>query len=278
MPQTSRFKLHPLRQRRTALALWLALLATPAWSATNAVTAPTPTAEFVYKYLLGEVAAQRGEFVLASQLFLDLAKQTHDPLLAERATQAATIARVPQLALPSAELWSDLLPDSIPAAQAASQLLIANGELKKAMPRIAKVLTDEHIRPNAFMELNSLMMRISDKNSVLEAIQQLAKPYPASPEAHFAISQAAYFAHNEALMEKELKETSRLRPGWEAPAQIHGQMLTEQNPQKGIAFYREFLKSYPDADQIRLALARSLLVQKNTVTSSRLRISCAARS
>ena len=264
MPQTSRFKLHPLRQRRTALALWLALLATPAWSATNAVTAPTPTAEFVYKYLLGEVAAQRGEFVLASQLFLDLAKQTHDPLLAERATQAATIARVPQLALPSAELWSDLLPDSIPAAQAASQLLIANGELKKAMPRIAKVLTDEHIRPSAFMELNSLMMRISDKNSVLEAIQQLAKPYPASPEAHFAISQAAYFAHNEALMEKELKETSRLRPGWEAPAQIHGQMLTEQDPQKGIAFYREFLKSYPDADQIRLALARSLLVQKNT--------------
>lgn len=264
MPQTSRFKLNPTRLHRSALALWLALLASPAWSASNTTTTQTPTAEFVYKYLLGEVAAQRGEFVLASQLFLDLAKQTHDPQLAERATQAATIARVPQLALPSAELWSDLVPDSIPAAQAASQLLIANGELKKAMPKIEKVLTDEHIRPNAFMELNSLMMRITDKKSVLQAIQQLAKPYPTLAEAHFAISQAAYFAHNEALMEKELKETSRLRPDWEAPAQIHGQMLTERDPQKGIAFYREFLKSHPDADQIRLALARSLLVQKNT--------------
>ena len=263
MPQTSRFKLNPARLRRPALALWLALLASPAWSASTA-TAQPPTAEFVYKYLLGEVAAQRGEFVLASQLFLDLAKQTHDPQLAERATQAATIARVPQLALPSAELWSELLPDSIPAAQAASQLLIANGELKKAMPKIEKVLTDEHIRPNAFMELNSLMMRITDKNSVLQAVQQLAQPYPALAEAHFAISQAAYFAHDEALMEQELKETSRLRPDWEAPAQIHGQMLTEQDPEKGIAFYREFLKSHPAADQIRLALARSLLVQKNT--------------
>ncbi len=264
MPQTSRFTLKPTLLRRTALALWLALMAAPAWSASNTATIKTPTAEFVYKYLLGEVAAQRGEFVLASQLFLDLAKQTRDPLLAERATQAATIARAPQLALPSAELWSELVPDSIPAAQTASQLLIANGELKKAIPQIQKVLADERIRPNAFMELNSLMMRVTDKNSVLEAIQQLAKPYPKLPEAHFAISQAAYFAHNEALMEKELKEASKLRPGWEAPAQIRGQMLTEKDPQKGIAYYREFLDSHPDADQVRLALARLLLIQKNT--------------
>lgn len=264
MPQTSRFTLKPTLLRRPALALWLALMAAPAWSASNTATIKTPTAEFVYKYLLGEVAAQRGEFVLASQLFLDLAKQTRDPLLAERATQAATIARAPQLALPSAELWSELVPDSIPAAQTASQLLIANGELKKAIPQIQKVLADERIRPNAFMELNSLMMRVTDKNSVLEAIQQLAKPYPKLPEAHFAISQAAYFAHNEALMEKELKEASKLRPGWEAPAQIRGQMLTEKDPQKGIAYYRDFLDSHPDADQVRLALARLLLIQKNT--------------
>ncbi|HSI45681.1 MAG TPA: tetratricopeptide repeat protein [Methylophilus sp.] len=263
MPQTRRSKLKTTLLRRPALALWLALLAPPAWSASTSPTMTTPTAEFVYKYLLGEVAAQRGEFVLASQLFLDLAKQTRDPLLAERATQAATIARAPQLALPSAELWSELVPDSIPAAQAASQLLIANGELKKAVPNIQKVLADERIRPNAFMELNSLMMRVTDKKSVLETIQLLAKPYPKLPEAHFAISQAAYFARDEALMEKELKEASKLRPGWEAPAQIRGQMLSEKDPQKGIAYYREFLQSHPEADQIRLALARTLLLQKN---------------
>ncbi len=264
MPQTSRFTLKPTAKRRTTLALWLALLATPAWSASTSPTINAPTAEFVYKYLLGEVAAQRGEFVLAGQLFLDLAKQTRDPLLAERATQAATIARTPQLALPSAELWAELAPDSIPAAQAASQLLIANGNLQKAVPQIQKVLANENIRPNAFMELNSVLMRVTDKKAVLEAIQQLAKPYPKLPEAHFAISQAAYFAHDESLMEAELKAASKLRPGWEPPAQIRGQMLSERDPQKGIAFYRDFLKANPEADQIRLALARALLVQKNT--------------
>lgn len=264
MPHTRRHLFKSTALRPPVVALWLALLAPQAWSAPTAPTITTPTAEFVYKYLLGEVAAQRGEFVLASQLFLDLAKQTRQPELAERATQAATIARTPQLALPSVALWAELAPDSIPAAQTATQLFIANGDLKKALPQIEKVLANESIRPNAFMELNSLMVRITDKNSVLEAIQQLAKPYPKLPEAHFAVSQAAYFARNEALMNAELKLASKLRPGWEPPAQIQGQMLSEQDPQKGMAFYRSFLKSYPEADQIRLALARQLLMQKNT--------------
>lgn len=264
MPLTRRLNLKTPSLRRPTLALWLALMSSPAWSASGTPTITTPTAEFVYKYLLGEVAAQRGEFVLAGQLFLDLAKQTRDPLLAERATQAATIARTPQLALPSAELWSELAPDSIPAAQTASQLLIANGNLEKAIPQIQKVLANENIRANAFMELNSLMVRITDKTSVLKTIQQLAKPYPKLAEAHFAISQAAYFAHDESLMKAELKEASKLRPGWEPPAQIYGQMLMEKDVQKGMAFYRDFLKTYPESDQIRLSLARALLLQKNT--------------
>ncbi|MFD0929494.1 tetratricopeptide repeat protein [Methylophilus glucosoxydans] len=264
MPLTRRLNLKTPSLRRPKLALWLALMSSPAWSASGTPTITTPTAEFVYKYLLGEVAAQRGEFVLAGQLFLDLAKQTRDPLLAERATQAATIARTPQLALPSAELWSELAPDSIPAAQTASQLLIANGNLEKAIPQIQKVLANENIRANAFMELNSLMVRITDKTSVLKTIQQLAKPYPKLAEAHFAISQAAYFAHDESLMKAELKQASKLRPGWEPPAQIYGQMLMEKDVQKGMAFYRDFLKTYPESDQIRLSLARALLLQKNT--------------
>jgi tetratricopeptide (TPR) repeat protein len=264
MPLTRRLNLKTPSLRRPTLALWLALMSSPAWSASGTPTITTPTAEFVYKYLLGEVAAQRGEFVLAGQLFLDLAKQTRDPLLAERATQAATIARTPQLALPSAELWSELAPDSIPAAQTASQLLIANGNLEKAIPQIQKVLANDNIRANAFMELNSLMVRITDKTSVLKTIQQLAKPYPKLAEAHFAISQAAYFAHDESLMKAELKQASKLRPGWEPPAQIYGQMLMEKDVQKGLAFYRDFLKTYPESDQIRLSLARALLLQKNT--------------
>lgn len=247
---------------RRVLALCLALVTPAAWAATNTPTITEPTAEFVYKYLLGEVAAQRGEFVLAGQLFLDLAKQTRNAALAERATQAASIARTPQLALPSAALWAELAPDSMPAAEAASQLFIAAGDLNKAMPQMQKVLANEKVRPTAFMEVNALLARIENKALVLQSIQTLAKPYPNLAEARFAIAQAAFFAQNRALMESELAIAAKLRPGWEPPAQIRGQILAEKDPQLAVSFYRDFLKANPDADQIRLVLARSLITLK----------------
>lgn len=263
MPSTSARSHSPTRSRRGMLALTLALLSPAAWSGNGTPSITEPTAEFVYKYLLGEVAAQRGEFVLAGQLFLDLAKQTRNPLLAERATQASVMARVPQLAVPSAALWAELAPDSTQAAEAASQMYIANNELKKAIPQIQKVLTKDEVRPHAFMELNALMSKVADKQEVLETIQFLAKPYGSLAEAHFAIAQAAYFAHNETLMESELMQASNLRPGWEIPAQMRGQVLNERDPNLAVAYYRDFLKKNPDADQIRLLLARTLLNQKN---------------
>lgn len=262
MPQTRRANPQRFPSRRV-LALWFAMLTPTAWAANNTATMTEPTAEFVYKYLLGEVAAQRGEYVLAGQLFLDLAKQTRNASLAERATQAASLARTPQLALPSAALWSELAPDSMPAAEAASQLFIAAGDLNKAIPQMQKVLANEKVRANAFMEINALLARIENKALVLQTVQTLAKPYPALAEAHFAIAQSAFFAQNRPLMESELLTASKLRPGWEPPAQIRGQILAEKDPAQAVTFYRDFLKTYPDADQIRLVLARTLISQKN---------------
>lgn len=248
---------------RALLALALASLAPAAWSGNSEPTITQPTAEFVYKYLLGEVAAQRGEFALAGQLFLDLAKQTRNPALAERATQASVLSRVGQLAVPSAALWAELAPDSPQAAEAASQMYIANNELKKAIPQIQKVLTRDDIRPRAFMELNALMGKIENKQEVLETIQFLAKSYPNLPEAHFAIAQAAFFAKNESRMESELLIASNLRPGWDIPVLMRGQILAERDPSQAVRHYRDFLKLYPDADQVRLMLAKTLMAQKN---------------
>lgn len=47
------------------------------------------TAEFVYRYLVAEVAGQRGDLATSSAIFYDLAKTTRDPSLAERAAKIA---------------------------------------------------------------------------------------------------------------------------------------------------------------------------------------------
>lgn len=232
---------------------------TPAPTITNA------NAEFVYKYLLGEIAGQRGEVTLASQLFLDLAKQTRDPRLAERAARAAAYANQPSVTLQAATLWAELDPSSLEAQQASSQLLVASGNLNQAKPHIQKLLAKEETRANGFLYLNSLLANQKDKSEVLATITEFAAPYPKLPEAHFAMAQAALIADKPDVAKKAFETTTKLRPDWELNAQLQGQMLLKESSEKAIEFYQNFLKQYPKSNDIRMSYAKLLVNQKRFV-------------
>jgi tetratricopeptide (TPR) repeat protein len=261
----SQTKLMP-QMKKLAVALLISFAGISSLTAsaetTSAPTITSANAEFVYKYLLGEIAGQRGDVSLASQLFLDLAKQTHDPRLAERAVRTAAFANQPNLALQAAILWAKLDPNSLEAQQASSQLLVASGNLKEAKPHIQKLLAKEETRANGFLYLNSLLANQKDKNEVLTAISEFAAPYPKLAEAHFAIAQAAWFADKPEITKKELAIADKLRPGWEVSAQMQGQVLQKESPEKAIGFYQNFLKSNPKANDVRMAYAKLLVNQK----------------
>ena len=240
----------------------LSVLADTKIAATTIPTITTATPEFVYKYLLGEVAGQRGDVVLASQLFLDLAKQTRDARLAERAARSAAFANQPGIALQAATLWAELDPNSVEAQQASSQMLIASGNLKQAKPHIEKLLAKEDTRANGFLYLPSLLATQKDKAEVLNAVKEFAKPYPKLPEAHFAIAQAAWAADKVDEAKKSLEASNKLRPGWEVAAQMQGQMLLKESPEKAIAYYQDFLSKHTKANDVRMAYAKLLVSEK----------------
>ena len=256
--------------KKIALALLLSFstvgslnaLAETAAPMTKAPTITTANPEFVYKYLLGEIAGQRGDVTLASQLFLDLAKQTRDARLAERAAKAAAYANQPGIALQAATLWVELDPASLEAQQATSQLLVASGNLKQAKPHIQQLLSRVETRANGFLYLNTLLANQKDKNEVLESIKEFAAPYQTLPEARLALAQAAINADNNAFAKTELQAADNLRPGWEIAAQLQGQMLFKESPSKAIAFYQDFLKKYPKASEVRMTYAKTLVNQK----------------
>jgi tetratricopeptide (TPR) repeat protein len=250
------------RFKKTVLALALLSSSFTVLADTTKPTITTPTPEFVYKYLLGEIAGQRGDVVLASQLFLDLAKQTRDARLAERAARSAAFANQPAIALQAATLWAELDPSSVEAQQASSQMLVASGNLKQAKPHIEKLLAKEDTRANGFLYLPSLLANQKDKSEVLNAVKEFAKPYPKLPEAHFAVAQAAWVADKPDEAKKSLEAANKLRPGWEVAAQMQGQMLFKESPEKSITFYQDFLNKYPKANDVRMAYAKLLVSQK----------------
>jgi len=216
-------------------------------------------AEFVYKYLLGEIAGQRGDLSLASQLFLDLAKKTRDPRLAERAAKTAAYGRQQRLALDAATLWAELDPSSLEAQQATSQMMISTGDIQSAVPHIKELLSKEESRAATFLYLNDLLRNQKDKKAVLTTIKELAQPYPASAEAHFAVAEAAWFAQDMDAAESAIKQASQLRPDWEVSAQMQGQILAKKFPEKAVDFYKSFLNKNPTANNLRIDYAKLLV-------------------
>ncbi len=220
------------------------------------------TAEFIYKYLVAEVAGQRGDLATSGSIFYDLAKTTRDPSLAERAAKIAAYGNVSGLTIPAVKLWSELDPTSNEAQQAMTEMLIATGKLNDAKPFLAKLFVKEETRAGGFLYLNSLLNRSSDKAGVLSLVQSLAKPYPKLAEAQFAIAQSAWAANQDDIAMQALNRVEALKPGWNIAALLKGQVLFGKSPQAAIDFYQVFLKKYPESNEVRLNMAKLLVSQK----------------
>lgn len=250
----------PLRFKRLSIAL--TLLGASALPAYALAETPTLTPEFIYKYLVGEVAAQRGDPALAASLFYDLAQSSQNGPLAERATRMAVYAHQQTLAIRSASLWAELDPASTEAKQAMAQMLLASGNLSDAKPYLKKLLEKEDTRASGFLFLNEALAQQPDKAGVLKLIQELAQPYPQLPEARFAIAHSALSAGKPELALKESRVAAELRPGWDLPALFEGSLLERNAPEQALAYYRDFLNQYPAAKEVRLAYAKLLVNQK----------------
>ena len=215
-------------------------------------------AEFVYKFLLAEIAAQRGDLTSAGHLYYDLAKLTKNIPLAQRATNIAGYARNGRLALDSAELWRQLDNDSLEAKQILAELFISSGNLAKARPIIEKLLEQEKTRADGFLYLNNLLSKVENKKNALRFILAISKPYPELAEAHFSIAHTAYFAGDIKLAEKELDITESIKPNWETAALFRGYMLAIDWPEKALEFYQSFLKVNSNSNEVRLEYAKIL--------------------
>jgi len=233
-------------------------------------TIKNANAEFVYKFLLAEIASQRGDLNAAGHLYLDLAKLTKNTSLAQRATNVAGRSRNGRLAMDAANIWRKLDKDSVAAEQVLAELFIASGNLTKAKPLIEKLLkNEEKTRSNGFIYLNSILSKVENKKNALRFVIEIAKPYEGLAESHFAIAHSAFMAGNRKLAEDQLDITDKLKPGWETAALFRGYTIAKNSPEKAIAFYRSYLKKNPKSNGVRLEYAKALTNKKDYLTAKK---------
>jgi tetratricopeptide (TPR) repeat protein len=215
------------------------------------------TPDILFKLLVAEVAGQRGQVAIAESTYLDLARQTRDPRIAQRATEVSLFAHDQAGALEAARLWVATDQDSARAQQTLAALWLSEGKLNEAEPILRKLLKDDPA--NGFMHLSAWMGKVRDTQAALGLVERLAADYPALPEARFAVAQACANAGRFDEAVAALKQADSLRPGWEYAALMRAQILLKTSRADALAFMRDFLAVHADAREVRLAYARTLV-------------------
>ncbi len=219
--------------------------------------------DFLYQFLIAEIAGQRGDIALASNTYLELARSSRDARVAKRATEVAVYAKRDDIALETAKIWYEQEPTSSAARRTLADLLIKSGDLQIARPLLAEMLaTSPGGAARALMQLYGICGKYPDKGEVHALVRDLTAPYIGLPEAHYVLAQAAYSDGQPKQALKSADMALRLRPDWQQGALLKSQILREQERGKGIAYLGKFLKSHPDAHEVRLNYARALVAER----------------
>lgn len=226
------------------------------------------TNQILYQYLVAEIAGQRGDLKLASEAYLDLAKQTRDPRIAKRATEVAVYAQQSQAAESASKLWLGLDPDSAYARQAAAAILLNGGKLQDAKPYLQQLLKANSVNAGAeFIRMSALLDKQSDKAAIYGLLQDLVQDYPHVPEAQLVLAQAAARANQFDAALQALDKADKLKANWEPAAMLRMEILGHDGKPEGAAFALNYLKQNPNFSEMRLAYARMLLKQGQFVAS-----------
>ncbi|MBI5861400.1 MAG: tetratricopeptide repeat protein [Rhodocyclales bacterium] len=219
------------------------------------------TGQILYQFLLAELAGQRGQFALAASTYLDLARTTRDPRIVRRAAEVALYAKQYEPALGAVRLWLELEPEAREARQMEATLLLASGRTDELAQRLGKELEQAGPRTGEMLlQLAQALSRYPDKSVVARLFDKVTEPWLALPEAHLLRAQAATGIGDRSRAIAEIDQALALRPGWELAALMKADQLPRGAEQ--LDFLKRFLAAYPQAHDVRLGYARTLVAEK----------------
>ncbi|MBA4708125.1 tetratricopeptide repeat protein [Aquitalea aquatica] len=222
------------------------------------------TPQIVYGVLASEIAAQRGAAGSSAVTYLDLARQTKDPRLAQRAAEFSLFAGQLKEASDSLALWMELDPSSQVPREQLFITMLRSGKLAESEPLVEDLLKREPQRaPDIFVQLARLTARQSDKKAASAMVNRLASRYPDLPEARFAVIAVAAEINDDVTIQREFDRLAQIAPKWDLPVAWQTDRLRRIKLEMAIDFLQHELQRRPDAGlELRTAYPRLLVGAK----------------
>jgi tetratricopeptide (TPR) repeat protein len=216
--------------------------------------------EILYKTMLAEIAAARGQVELAAYIYVDVAQRTQDARMARRATELSLASGQTELTGKAAKLWAALEPKASNSLQALALAMSGEmGKLEDIEPPLRRMLESETTPTEVFLlQLPGLLVRYPDKAAALAMVERLTQPYLNMPEAYFVRAVMALSAGDLTKAERASQKALDLRPDWEAAARVKAQSVPKARQTQAMEELGRFGKRYPQSIGAREDYARWL--------------------
>ena len=223
------------------------------------------SSELLYKMMLAEIALQRGLPQMAVQTLLEVARETRDPRVAQRATEVAWNARMMKEAMEAAGLWLKADPQSAQARQVVAALMVNQENLADTQVPLEQWLAaDKANAGRNFVQIAQLLARHKDKKAAFDLLRGLARPYNGIADVRLAVAQAAWNANDVDAALVESRAALSIKPDLELAALFHAQALQRRSSAEAMSYLEDYLKRFPKANDVRLTYARLLANEKRT--------------
>ncbi len=217
----------------------------------------------LYKLLTAEIARKRNRLDLAVSLYLEAAKESQDPSVAERAARIAVFARDQQSSLAAAILWIRLAPHNLAARQVHAALLIRANRTTEAAHALSALIDEANDSPrNGFKLVTTILSRQKDKKRAFKIMEELVKKRPDDVRAIYILAQLAVQVGNLAQAKTLLQRVLELEPGHpQAPLFLARILQSEGDTGTALVLLSDALKKNP-SKTTRFTYARMLVDAK----------------
>jgi tetratricopeptide (TPR) repeat protein len=220
------------------------------------------TSSLLNQLLKAEFAFRKGDWQGPYLTMLSLAQQTRDPRLARRAAEMAVAARQADDTLAAVRLWRELDPESDEATQYFVGMVVTTDNNADVEPvfvqRLRAAPADK--RGMLLFQIQQLLGRAKDKEAAAAMLERVIAPYDGTFEAHIVRAQAAVGRGDREAAQRAAQAALAAKPDSEIAVLMMAQVL--EDDAKVAPMLEAFLKTHPDAREVRAAHARVLVNQK----------------
>lgn len=218
--------------------------------------------DLIYEYLLGSVAARRGDGVTASAAMSRAAELSSNPEITLQAFSLSMDAGEFEQALRLSELMGTIDPDGPTERRLTMRLqaLIAlerEDDVFETLVEIVEALPESQSELTTFIA--QTLGRQANPNRWIGLMERFANHLSDRPSAQLALAWFGYRTGELAVAEEAYERAMTLKPGWEEAALLKFAHLREQgSTEETASFATQFLGAFPDRSRLRLSYGRLL--------------------